>query len=119
MKRIFWTKKQMGEVNALCDQCGAPDAVRKETERILGILDNVYGDLRDAQRDDGGFILFCTEPVGENDLKEVLEKYHVRSDEVEYREKIGNQPEETWEVRLYIITNDYGITIISPQEGEE
>ena len=58
MKRIFWTKKQMREVKAMCDQCGAPDAVRKETERILGILDNVYGDLRDAQRDDGGFILF-------------------------------------------------------------
>lgn len=118
MKRIFWTKKQMEEVNVLCDQCGAPDAVRKETERILGILDNVYGDLRDAQRDDGGFILFCTEPVRENDLKEVLEKYHVRSDEVEYKESIGASKEKTWETRLYIITNDYGITIISPQEKE-
>lgn len=118
MKRIFWTKNQMNEVNALCDQCGVPDAVRKETERILGILDNVYGDLRDAQKDDGGFILFCTEPVRENDLKEVLEKYHVRSDEAEYRENIESKSEQTWEVRLYIITNDYGITIISPQ-GEE
>ena len=119
MKRLFWTKKQMDEVNVLCDQCSAPDAVREETERIVGILDNSYGDLRDAQKDDGGFILFCTEPMEENDLSEVLEKYHVRSDEVEYREKIGSQLEETWEVRLYIITNDYGITIISPQEREE
>lgn len=118
MKKVFWTKRQMDEVNVLCDQCGAPDAVRKETERILGILDNVYGDLREAQKDDGGFILFCTEPVRENELKEVLEKYHVRSDEAEYRESIGTSKEKTWEVRLYIITNDYGITIISPQ-GEE
>ena len=53
MKRLFWTKKQMDEVNVLCDQCSAPDAVREETERILGILDNAYGDLRDAQKDDG------------------------------------------------------------------
>lgn len=116
MKKVFWTKSQMNEVNVLCDQCGAPDAVRKETERILGILDNVYGDLRDVQRDDGGFILFCTEPVGENDLKEVLEKYHVRSDEIEYEDFIYNRTGVIWTVRLYIITNDYGITIIFPKE---
>lgn len=107
--------KQMDEVNALCVQCGAPAAVRKEVERILGILDNVYGDLRDVQRDDGGYILFYSEPMKDNDLKEVLEKYHVRSDEAEYIENVGTQSEETWEIRLYIISNDYGITFISPQ----
>lgn len=119
MRRVFWTKKQMEEVKALCDRYDVPAEVRKETERILDILDNVYGDLRDAQRDDGGFILFCTESLSQSDLDEILEEYKVRSDEAEYQDIVESQKGEAWEIRLYIITNDYGITMIFPQMETE
>lgn len=108
--------KQMDEVNILCDQCGAPAAIRKETERILEILDNVYGDLRDVQKDDGGYILLSTEPLPEIQLKNILKQYHVRSKDFEYEDFIYNPTGVVWIIRLYIITNDYGITIIFPRE---
>lgn len=118
MKRIFWTERQVDEVKEVCSQHRTPEKVQKEVNRVLKILDNVYGDNREVWNDDGGFILFCTESIGEKELEEILKEYHVRSDEAEYRDIIEQENRRTWEIRLYLITNDYGITIVFPTGKE-
>lgn len=114
MKIIFWTKNQMCSVLNVCHKYSVPAIVIKEIQRTLNILDEIYGEKRDVYEDDGGFILFSNKPLTNSDLNNILDKYNIKKDEAEFTDVYCKNENVSWKITLHIITNDFGITTISP-----
>ena len=73
-----------------------------------------YGIGRDMDADGGCVaVITCEE---ENEIKQeyedILQKYHIRIDEREFRDILCTDDEGEYYSDLYIVTNDFGVTII-------
>lgn len=95
------------EIEAIRDKI--PDAVYNEALRILSILDDLYGDKRDIENDDGGIVL-----IAENseDLTLIEKKYiSLSSNRHEVVNIVGNYIDV-----LFLCNNEFGINIFLPSE---
>lgn len=115
MKLKIWTAEQLPMVQELVLDGRIPKAVADETLRVVSILDEYYGTERNVDNDDGGYLLIYTDCIGDNgEIQKFLDNYHVRLDDMELDDTLCTGDGVTWKSVLYLVTNDYGITLIYP-----
>lgn len=120
MKVKIWTAKQLSMVQELVKDGRIPKAVADESLRVVSILDEYYGTERNVDNDDGGYLLIYTECIEDNrEIQRFLDKYRVRLDDMELDDTICTGDGVTWKSALYLVTNDYGITLIYPYRNTE
>ena len=111
----IWTAEQLPMVQELVKDGRIPTAVADESLRVVSILDEYYGTERNVDNDDGGYLLIYTECMEDNrEIQRFLDKYHVRLDDMELDDTVCTDDGITWKSVLYLVTNDYGITLIYP-----
>lgn len=115
MKVKIWTAKQLTMVQELVKDGRIPKAVADESLRVVSILDEYYGTERNVDNDDGGYLLIYTDCIENNrEIQRFLDKYRVRLDDMELDDTICTGDGVMWKSVLYLVTNDYGITLIYP-----
>ena len=120
MKVKIWTAKQLSMVQELVKDGRIPKAVADESLRVVSILDEYYGTERNVDNDDGGFLLIYTDCLEDNgEIQRFLDSYHIRLDDMELDDTICTGDGVTWKSALYLVTNDYGITLIYPYRNTE
>lgn len=117
---IFWTLEQMPQIEQLEQEKSLPSEIIEEMRRILKILDTEYNSARDFQNDDGGYII-----LQRDSEEEALEQYqallkgrHLREGDEEYCDVLQCRDSSIWEIKLFLVTNDYGVTVIRRMKGE-
>lgn len=116
----IWTQSQLTMVRQMEAEGRIPADVTNETRRVLSILNDYYGQDRDVDNDDGGYVVIFTELMGDSgEIREILEEYHVRLDDEEFRENLCVCDGVVWMSALYLVSNDYGITVIYPRRSED
>ena len=121
MTERIWTKKQYGKLSRLQKKYLIPEAVVEEVHGAVDVLDTYYGSERDVDKDDGGCVfLILSEPEDRLDglYSEILEKYHMRKDDAEFRCIVWQGEKVRWHSDLFIASNDYGIQIVYCTEIE-
>ncbi|WP_288175041.1 hypothetical protein [Sporofaciens musculi] len=120
MKVKIWTAKQLPIIQELVSNGKIPKAVADETLRVVSILDEYYGSERNVDNDDGGFLLIYTDCLEDNgEIQRFLDSYHIRLDDMELDDTLCTDDGITWKSVLYLVSNDYGITLIYPCKDEE
>lgn len=110
------TSKQYQELKEQVSQ-SMPESVWDALADRVKIMDNYYGKDRDIEKDMGGYCIIFP-PDQTLDVKEykcILDKYHLRQGEWEYRERvISDNVSEVWMEELYLVGSDYGIIFFYP-----
>lgn len=114
MIKKFWTITQKNEIEDCCREYMIPQCVVEEIFRIIHILDDNYGVGRELQSDGGCVALIVKEQSCLDKYEEILKEYHLKRKYLEIRDIFPISEEKEWYSDLYIVTNDYGITIIYP-----
>ena len=81
------------------------EAIRND----LMILDREYGEERNIDNDDGGYILYCT---ADTTIEELRSTFDTREHVLEWAGKINSTP--PYCIALYLMTNDYAIEVVMP-----
>lgn len=121
MKLKLWTLQQLPLVKQMEADHMIPEIVADELENVLSILDRYYGADRAVETADGGYILLYTHYIARPEkiqIQDVLDTYYLRPDEMEAEDILCVCGSVTWKSVLYLATNDYGITLIYPVQGE-
>lgn len=115
MKKIFWTEAQMTELEEVQKTYSVPQEVILNIQNTLKILDRYYGAERNVYHEDGGFVLLVI-PESEGEVKkeytDLMEKYNLNEDEAEFQDLLCSDEITVWHSDLFIVSNDYGITIV-------
>ncbi len=122
MKERIWTKAQLEKLEKLKEKQGIPQCVIDEVERVVQILDCYYGKNRDVDNDDGGYVcLILSEDAEEvrREYHEILKQYNLDEDMAEFEDTICKGRDIEWHSDLFLVCNDYGVTIIYPLKREE
>ena len=116
----FWTITQRNEIKEICKQNDLPQAIEDEIFRVISILDENYGIGRDLESD-GGYVALLLSEKNEwmEEYKHILERYHLKEYNLEFSDCILQSENKEWYSDLYIISNDYGVTVIYQCEREE
>lgn len=115
MQIKIWTANQIHMVRKMVIDGKIPEIVADEVSRVVSILDEYYGAERNVESDDGGYLLVYTDCIeDEREIQRFLDKYHVRLDDMELDDTLCTGDGITWKSVLYLVTNDYGITLIYP-----
>ena len=116
MVKKFWTITQKSEIEKYCQENEIPQCVEAEIFRIIRILDDNYGVGRELYADGGCVALLVKEESFLERYEELLREYNLQKEELEFRDVFSILEEKEWYSDLYIVTNDYGITIMYPHE---
>lgn len=114
MVNYFWTKSQIKEMNDICHEYHFPKVVQEHMISIIQILDKYYGEGRNMESD-GGFVAVLVDDDADNverEYGEILGKYNVHRDAYEFSDILYKDVNGEYRSDLYIVTNDFGITII-------
>lgn len=76
---------------------------------FLIVLDNEYGTDRDIDRDDGGYVLFCTLDTSEAEVREMFNYFNYTP---EWIDEIAHQP--TYCSALFMLREDYAVVLLAP-----
>lgn len=89
-----------------------PKEVVKVIQEIATILDNEYGENRDVDGGDGGYILI----IKEKEELEKLKDIYIDMDDIipEYVDKIAVVDGEDYTNSLIIMNNDFAVSLIMP-----
>lgn len=90
-----------------------PKEVLEVVRGIVNSLDTYYGENRDVDSEDGGYVLIIQ---SEEDI-ERLEEFDIYIDEEiypEYVDKIKVEEGEDWINALILCNNEFGISLIMP-----
>ncbi len=114
MIQYFWTSIQIEEIHAFCKLYKFPEEVQERIISLVQVMDRYYSIGRDMDADGGCVaVITCEE---ENEIKQeyedILQKYHIRIDEREFRDILCTDDGGEYYSDLYIVTNDFGVTII-------
>lgn len=90
---------------------GISPEVLNECKSYLEILDAEYGADRDIGRDDGGYVILADSKVSDDEIKEVFDYTQYLC---EFEKK-----QETFITRLYLVSQDYGVVIITVKEKKD
>ncbi len=74
---------------------------------FLVVLDNEYGEGRDLDHDDGGYVLFCAPGTA---VKEVKQYFDCSALSPEWVDKIDHEPEYC--SALYMVKDDYAVVLL-------
>ncbi len=122
IKERFWTETQFPKLSELAEQFDIPREVVKEIQRTVRILDDNYGNSRDVDQDDGGFVLLLLSE-DEKEIKKmydaILKKYSLRRELAEFEDVIVQDRQREWHLVLFLVASEYGITIVYPEPREE
>ena len=110
------TSKEYQELRKQVSQF-MPESVWVALADRVKIMDNYYGKDRDIAKDMGGYCVIFP-PDQSLDVKEykgILDKYHLRQGEWEYREQlVSDNVSAVWIEELYLVDSDYGIILFYP-----
>lgn len=115
MTERLWTMTQMPRLIEMQKNYQIPGEVVEGIQTVLGIMDTYYGKDRNVDEDDGGyvFLIFCDSTDGWREAyMELLKKYHLKKEDAELQDIICESLETRWHSDLFLVSNDYGITII-------
>ena len=110
------TSKQYQELKERVSQ-SMPESVWNALADRVKIMDNYYGKDRDIEKDMGGYCIIFPhdQTLDVKEYKFILDKYHLRQGEWEYRERIvSDNVSEVWMEELYLVGSDYGIILFYP-----
>ena len=97
-----------------------PSIIADRIVEITNILDDAYGANR-SEYDMGGYVLlFPNTENYSNCVNRILEFYHLKLDDCEYSERIGEQILDggrAWNEDLYLLGSDDSLVLIYPQEA--
>ena len=113
---------QLPQLEDLGEKYSIPKAVQMEIHSIVHILDDNYGENRDVDKDDGGYVLLLlSEDEGElhSAYDSVLQKYSLQQELAEYEDVIIQDRQKEWHIVLFLVGSEYGITIVYPDKREE
>lgn len=92
-----------------------PEFVADEVSRVVSILDEYYDARRNVESDDGGYLVVYTDCIEEGrEIQRFLDKYNIGLDDAELDDILYTGDGVTWKSVLYLVSNDYGITLIYP-----
>lgn len=115
MKIKIWTVNQMPKIREMVINGRIPESVADEVSRVVSILDEYYDAERNVETDDGGYLLVYTDYIeDEKEIQTFLDKYHIGLEDAELDDTLYTGDGVTWKSVLYLVTNDYGITLIYP-----
>ena len=116
MVEKIWRVAQIQNLLALQEKYKIPQEVIRVVEHIAAILDAEYGMERDVDKDDGGYVLLLLPEKDMDDTEilyhRLLEEYGLRYGTEEMKSVICRYGGMEWFEELYLITNDYGITVV-------
>lgn len=115
MIKKFWTITQKEEIERCCSEYEIPQDITSEIFRIIHILDENYGVDR-ALESDGGYVALLVEESYLEDYEKILKEYNLKKSYAEFQDIFPVTEKIEWFFDLYIVTNDYGITIMYPHE---
>ena len=97
-----------------------PTKVTEQARNVLDCLNKYYEQDRGIE-EDGGYVAILTgdHDTVKREYQELLDQHHVKREEAEFEDDICKEGEGVWQSDLYIVSNDYGVTIIYPKKGEE
>lgn len=101
-------------MNDICHEYHFPKVVQEHMISIIQILDEYYGEGR-TMESDGGFVAVLVDDDADNverEYGEILGKYNVHRDAYEFSDILYKDVNGEYRSDLYIVTNDFGITII-------
>lgn len=121
MNEIFWTESQKPRLMEVQENYQLPEAVVQEICKVLKILDTNYGKKREVFDSDGGYVFLILPDTNETEkvYSELLNKYKLNREEAEFKDLICQDKIYIWYSNLFILSNDFGITIIYPVKKEE
>lgn len=115
----YWTMMQIQQLLKDSEKYQIPQDVQNLSVNTLGILDDNYGIGRSLE-DDGGCVIILI-PDFKTDIDQayhkILEHYRIGKECVEFEDFVCSTEEKVWQADLYILGNDYGITIVYPIDG--
>lgn len=114
MIQQFWTRTQEPEINNYFAANEYPMRVKEELLKVIETLDYYYG-LGRGMDVDGGYVALVTTQA---EYDEILQKHHISRECAEFHDKLCETEKGTFYADLYIVSSDYGITIISLEKGE-
>lgn len=119
MKIKLWTLRQSAQIEELMSKKIIPVEAADKALNVLSILDKYYGEHRNVDSDDGGYLLLYTRCVKDSkEIQGVLDEYQVPIEDAELEDVLCSVDSLIWKSVLYLITNDYGITLIYPCRGD-
>ncbi len=122
IKERLWTALQFPRLEELAEKFQIPPEVVKEIQKTILILDSNYGDDRDVDRDDGGFVLLLLSENEEEINKAydaILQKYSLQQELAEFEDVIIQDRQKEWHIVLFLAGSEYGITIVYPAGRKE
>lgn len=93
-----------------------PTQIWERLKEKIEILEQCYGADRDLEADLGGYAVIFPS-MSQNEQEEhrnILEKYHAKENEYEYRDIISVEDGQEWVEELYILSADYSVIIFYP-----
>lgn len=121
MTERIWTRTQNGKLSELQNKYRIPEEVIVEIHRVVDILDTSYGSDREVDRDDGGYVFLILQESEEELTSlymEILRKYNLMIENAEFKDLIYDAGMIQWHSDLYLVSNDYSITIVYTTEIE-
>ena len=115
MIKKFWTITQKEEIEKCCSEYEIPQDITSEMFRIIHILDENYGVDR-ALESDGGYVALLVEENYSDDYEKILKEHNLKKSYAEFQDIFPVTEKTEWCSDLYIVTNDYGITIMYPHD---
>ena len=119
MTAKIWTAQQAEKLYDLKTGYTVPLQVIEEVRRLVQLLNDHYGFNRDVDNEDGGFVALLlpedeSVDIGSLHLK-LLEEFHLCIDTEEMETLLCKSGKWEWHSDLYMVTNEYGITVIYPK----
>lgn len=102
---------KLGSVKDLDEVAGVSVEILSECRSYLEILDAEYGADRDIDRDDGGYVILTDSKASDDEVREVFDYTQYLC---EFEKK-----QETFTTRLYLVSQDYGVVIITVKEKKD
>ena len=95
---------KLGTINDLMSLFSINPNARKIIENDLSILDENYGSDRDVNKDNGGYVLYCTSGTNKSELKKHLDYAEYSPEFVDLISGFCHA--------VYIISSEYAVSVI-------
>lgn len=119
MTEKIWTVQQAEKLYGLKTGITVPLQVMEEVKRLVQLLNYHYGSERDMDNEDGGYVVLLLPEDESADTDslylKLLEEYHLCIDTAEMETVLCKSGKWEWHSDLYMVTNEYGITVIYPK----
>ena len=99
---------KLGKVSDLRKLPISEDSVVPIVEKILNILDKEYGENRNIEEDDGGYILYASYGTKPNEFTKYFNYEKYLCEEIELR--------NGYAIVTYLLNNEYSVTLVLHKE---